>query len=976
MRTMKSGLLGLFLLGIALGLAFPASAQDEEASSNIEEQLQDRRDDEKIEMITITGSRIRRKEFTTAAPVSVIGKMEMEASGQASIGDILQKLPSQGNAINIQANNGGNGTTRVNLRSLGPNRTLVLVNGRRHVPGGNGADASVDLNAIPVAVIERVEVLKDGASALYGSDAIGGVVNIITKKNYTGIEANAYVASSQHGGGTTYDLSVTSGTKSDRGNLVFSANYYKNEPVWAHQRNFADYLIDFDWDCYANPTEGCNPTPWLGSSRTPEGMIGGASQEGGNDAWRALVTAYPDWEDHGGWFHRDPVLGWRPVNWGGTSDPSDPSPGDLYNYQPENYLYTPAERYSLYSTGRYNFFRHLNGYFESSYTARTSEQKLAPEPLALGLEGIVVSADNYYNPFGKDFFDMRRRMVEGGHRVWTQNGNTFRFVGGLDGSLPEMGALRSWYWDVSWNYGLTQNSEMNSGRYNRPKVANALGPSFVDSEGIPRCGTGPDNMIEGCVPLDFFSGAPNMTQEMIDYISYRGAAYGFTEQTSMLANLTGELFEIPFGGMVAVAMGYEYREMRGGYDPNPLEASGDTTGNKSEPTQGGYHVNEFFAELQIPLIANLPLIEMFELSAAFRSFHYSTFGGDYTWKLGTRWQLTEELTARGTYSTAFRAPSVGELYSGAYDDFPYVRDPCTTNDGRERTDLQKVNCTADGVPEVLNDPTVQLLSRAGGNTALEPETADIVTVGLVYSPDFISDLSLTLDYFQIKVDNAINTIGNAVILNACYNTTDVQAERDLCDRIHRNNAGFINYIDNRITNIGGVETAGIDFQLRYNLVTAGVGTFWFNLEGTWLLRYDQIQGRGDYESTVEGLNKYDLGVNPDLRANLSVIWALENWGAGLTARFVNRFDECKDDDCQPGEGKEVISRTVEAYHVWDLFVSYGWDSSFGDTKCTLGVNNVLDREPPIVYNAFLAPTDNTTYDLMGRLFYVRLAQTF
>ena len=318
--------------------------------------------------MTVTGSRIKSEEIFSPAPVIILDREEIKARGLASIGDVLQTLTVQSNATNTQANNGGDGSTRINLRGLGSHRTLVLVNGRRFVPGGVGANSSVDLNAIPASAVERVEVLKDGASSVYGSDAVGGVVNIITASGTEGLDVEFYRGVSGRGDGEVLDLSATAGLKSEKGSVLFSVGYHNQRPVWTGDRRFSTTDKTYDWE----KNDGTFTVG--GSSATPEGYIDDHSDEEGNEAWQAVVAAAGE---EAGDYHRDPNAGWRPFNWAGNS--SDGS-GDLYNYQPENYLYTPQTRYTTFLSGSYEFAEETKTFFEVSYTNRQSDQKLAPTP--------------------------------------------------------------------------------------------------------------------------------------------------------------------------------------------------------------------------------------------------------------------------------------------------------------------------------------------------------------------------------------------------------------------------------------------------------------------------------------------------------------------------------------------------------------------------------------------------------------------
>ncbi len=639
------------------------------------------------EEIVVTGSRIRRKDLTTPAPITVINKEQVVASGKVSIGDFLQSLPEQGNAINTQVNNGGNGATRVSLRGLGTARTLVLLNGRRFVPGGNGANDSVDLNSIPTAAIERIEILKDGASAVYGSDAIGGVVNIITRKR-GGTELSAFSGTSRYGDGTIYDLGATTGASGDRGSFIFSGGYYKQQPVFAGGREFS--AIPVAYDGVGTRTLSKKPGTYSqGSGTVPAGTIvlspcksvpAGTPCVGrsnlpntGNDpkiaAFNQLIQTYPTTST----FIRDPSspLGWRPFT--NASLPADG--GDGYNFQPENYLVTPAQRISLYSAGDARIASFARGYFEATYVNRRSNQLLAAEPLLTDSESVKVTFDNIYNPFGIDLTAVRRRLLEFSNRTFNQDISTFRVVAGVDGTLPDdAGPLRGWFWDVSLNYGRTEGTQVKQGNLNKAFLQQALGPSYTDAAG-PHCGV-VGAPIAGCVPLNLFGGAGSITQDQIQPLTFTGTLRGTNQMTAVQFNTSGELFRTFADRPAGLAAGYEYRFLAGENIPDPLTVAGLTTGNKSDVTRGQYYVNEGYAELSVPVVSHLPFAEDVEATAAARLSNYSSFGGRVTYKFGGRWRLIQDFTVRGTFSTGFRAPSTSDLFGGQADSFPPVSDPC------------------------------------------------------------------------------------------------------------------------------------------------------------------------------------------------------------------------------------------------------------------------------------------------------------
>ena len=917
--------------------------------------------EEYVEEIVVTGSRIPRKELSTAAPVTVLDKEQLERTGRTTIGEILQSIPEQSNAINTQFNNSGNGATRVNLRGLGTARTLVLLNGRRHVAGGDGADGTVDLNAIPASAIQRVEVLKDGGSAVYGSDAIAGVVNIITRKDFSGTEFRAFSGVSQRGDGLLYDLSLTTGQSTERGNILFSAGYYTQRDVFAGDRGFSKFDTAYNWRSRRFATEG--------SSSTPRGLIIDGEGTAGNEVWNTLVSANPD-----GLYTLDDNGQFRAFDASGVEEAG----GDLYNYQPDNYLVTPSERAHVYATGGLRLGGNARAFFEATYTNRQSAQQLAAEPLFTLTEGLEVSAQNVFNPFGRNFGDVRRRLVEFGTRDFFQDLTTFRIVTGVEGKFSDdFGPLNGFGWDVAFNYGRTQGINTKQGLLQRSRLAAAIGPSFRDPETQQAvCGT-PEAPIADCVPLNLFGGPGTITKEMADYLSYRGTARGFTQQQSVTANVGGEMFRVSQNARPSgVAFGLEHRREGGAFIPDPLTAKGDTTGNKEAPTEGRFYVNEAYAELSVPVMGATDAAtgenrDVLEFTGAARFFSYNTFGSDFTYKVGGRFSPVRDVTVRATFSTAFRAPSINQLFLGAGDAFPGVTDPCSE---REQGSPLDAACDADGVPENLRDVRTQQLAREGGNINLKPETANVLTAGVVYEPQYFKDFSATVDYYLINVDQAITQVTSAVILSSCY-PTEAGATPELCERIHRNANGLITFIEDPLTNVGGDKTGGVDVSLRYSPMTP-YGRFGFSVDGTWLQKFDRTLASGN---VVRAKNTYDLtAVYSDLKANVGVSWARDALSAAVNMRFINGFRECENNSCsvQSEDAPPPLFRNVSDYYAFDASVMYDMETAAGTITGQLGVNNLFDTPPAVVANGFLASSDAATYDYMGRYFFLRLTYNY
>jgi len=893
--------------------------------------------------MTVTGSRIRSEAEGSTAPVVILAREEIRAKGLASVGDVLQSLTVQSNATNTQANYEGDGATRISLRGLGAQRTLVLVNGRRFVPGGLGADAAVDLNALPSTVIERIEVLKDGASAVYGSDAVGGVVNVITRTDLDGVEFESYQGVSGDGDGLAIDLAFTAGIRRERGNILFSAGYHDQRPVWTYERGFSESDKNYNWAM----NDGSFTTS--GSSATPEGHIVDQSGEAGNDAWKALNSAAGD---KAGDYFLDPSAGWRPFSYAGNSLDGT---GDLYNYQPENYVFTPQKRYTTFLGGTHRLTDRLRPYFEVVYTNRQSEQKLAPTPLFTIEEGIMVSAGNRYNEFGRDFIDIRRRFVEAGNRIFNQDLGTFRIVLGLRSRL-----VSGFDSDFFFAFGRTAGTTLNQGRFIRSNLMKALGPE--------------EDCTGSCVPLDILHGAGTITPEMLAYIQYTGVARGYTQQKILQWNVTGELADLSHGPL-AVAAGVSSRWESGAYTPDPITASGNTTGFRTEATEGSYAVSALYGETRIPVYHRNDV--GFHLTAAGRAFHYDTFGSGLTYETGASVELPRGLTLRATYSNAFRAPNISEIFLGANDVFPLVSDPCSTVDegGNPRvlTAQQQLNCAAAGIPSAFRDSRAQLRAREGGSTDLDPEKAAMITAGLSLRPDFAPNLRLNLNYFRNRIEDEIGSLPAGVILSNCY-SQDSPAN---CDQIVRDaDTRLISHIVQTNTNVGETETSGIDLEAGYNGNTP-LGILSARLDSNLLIKFDQFLPATGGSEVIKARGYYDVGVFPRWRHSASMDLKWRRASAGLTWEYIGGFVECEDNDCKGLYRSDIVEepayREVESNTLVGLRGTYRLFSRAGGTVFTLGVNNVFNQPPSVIFNGLLGTSDFTAYDFMGRYLYLRLS---
>lgn len=966
--------LGLALCATLLIVGAPLPAQAQAQAEDQDQETEDQQPDEEqepetvSEEIVVTGSRIPSSPLNQRAPISELDELTIERSGNTNLGEALQQLPSMGSAINKRFNVPGNsgfpqdgtgigaGAVQLSLRNIGAKRTLVLVDGKRWIAGASasGVPVAVDLNSIPANVIERIEVLQDGASAIYGSDAIGGVVNIITKSDVDGMHVDLRSGSyASEGDGEANEASALWGGGNDRTRIMVSASYFDEEGINTSDRAQSAFPTPFATSCLAG---GC-------SSFTPQGRFILGPELGFTD-----VTL------------DDGVLndgqGNKPA-----FDPNNPNSGgfhefstaDRFNFNRAdfNFLLTPNERANLYTSIDHQLTDATRLTFRGSYTNRTSRTQAAPEPLCLGngcgnriLENIVIDADQRYNPFGVDlsvadgtleFFG--RRPLESGPRRFQQEVDTYYATLGLDGGFRT--ASRSFVWDVSASYGENRGFQQKQGAHNAARLAVALGPPEV-------CAATPN-----CVPFNFFGGQGpdgngSITQEMLDFVGF--TQRDFSEQTlvDVSANVAGDLFRLPTG-MVGFAAGAEYREHEGSFQPDPVAASGETAGIPSGPTAGGFDVTEVYGELSVPLVFATPGVEYLELNLAGRYSDYSTFGGEDTYKVGLLWQPVQRLSLRGSFSTGLRAPGIGELFGGAArEDFTFL-DPCadvlgrigSDNGGRDTPQPQNIidNCRALGVPVDFAQRNPQLSAVSAGNEDLESETSDNVSLGVVYGGD---NWSVSVDFYDLEIEQAVQGRDPSDVLQACVETLDPF----FCDAVERSASGQVNLVDNQLQNIGAIEASGADFKFNWTLPTAGLGTFNLALDATYLDEFLELTANPD--GSLEETDRTGTLTNetfqrafPEWRALSNLDWTYGRWSNGLRLRYVH--------DMEQASGNTLSSRVFTD-------VQFRYRLPWQDDRITgvLGANNVLDEDPAICDSCGVIGMSPVVHDLPGTVVYAQL----
>jgi iron complex outermembrane receptor protein len=950
----------LIACAIAQALAMPAYAQDASAGDA---------DTKVMEQVVVVGSRIRRIDIETSQPVFVLERAQLERTGLVSVGDILQELTAHGAALNTTFNNGGDGSTRVDLRNLGDNRTLVLVNGRRWI---TGLDGGVDLNSIPLAVIERIEVLKDGASAIYGSDAIAGVINITTVDSYDGMEARAYLGESAEGDGRVESYDFTLGTSSERASVVANVSYVKQEPIFAGAREIS-----------AVPVFGLPPNDvYAGASATtPYGRFGFGRvgncpfDPSGNYPASGQCPLPPGYAFRG--LNRntyDPETGAWPV--------FDPVTGG-YNFAPENYLQTPQERTALYAQGRYDLADTAAFSFELLYNERLSSQELAPIPIVIGvnaqgLNRITVPAAQVYNPFGQTVTQLAIRP--GGQvRNFAQDADTFRFGSGFQGTFDL--ADRAYAWDLNAIYGEYTISGRTEGLVNLGRVGNALGPSFFDAGGNAVCGT-PGAIIAGCVPLDVFRGPEALAPAMLDYIYYTAQDTQQTRSWNYTANLTGDLLDLP-AGPLAFAAGYEYRRETGEALQDTLRAQLDNLDNSTY--SGSVSVDEMYLELSIPLLADVLLAQTLEINLAGRYSDYDTFGDTTNFKGGLRWKPVDQLLVRGSYSQGFRAPTVSDLYFPvATNSNTLDSDPCGTEfyaAGETPSAEVLANCVADGVPGGTYEPAGAVFQDLiGGNPDLLPETSVSKTLGLVWNPPWIAGLDLSLDWYEIAIDDAISVAFSDELLRYCA----FDAVPEACARTTRDPAsGELLRVDARNLNSGELRVEGYDLTVNYRFDTR-VGRFSILWDTSYTAEYVIESPRGSGLRSVPG-NNFTFEPGFRIRSNLDLAWQRGDWGAAAGLRYYSPLDEGCFAPTNAGyvelcSSPDVVSPIYFGYPenrlgsrtYLDLQAS--WNAPW-NARVTAGVQNATDRDPPVSYTAF-ANSFDPAYPIPGRFWYASYTQKF
>ena len=1001
---------------IALALALGAGGMGvAQAQSDAQEQ-QAAQSHVTLEGIQVTGSRIRQTDIETEQPVLTITRADIEEQGFESIGDILQNISAMGSAPLTRAspNSAGqsSGGTFLSLRGLGPERTLVLVNGQRM---GIGLNGRADLSMIPTAAIERVEVLKDGASSIYGSDAIAGVVNIITRTNFDGAGLTAYYGQYSEGDGETRRGDMLMGMSGDRGSMTFVAEWGDEKKVNAFDREFSRYPRS-----HHHPTDGWSTTSTEGGffSRAADGLPN--VNYSGNT--RVMVREGGDPRNPADYINQDLNTGSCAPNSLAAPGPGTCTPGSTagkFNPQSQMHLRTPREWRSLYMDGVLNLTDSVRFRTNMLYSNRSGTRMTSGRPARGESYDAPMSADSYYNPLGREI-DRWWRRTEEIPRERTNDLTTYRLSSALEGDF--MVGTRFFDWDVSYMYNENRLLISGWGDMTVDHLRNSVGPSFLDPDsGKVMCGV-PGSPIEGCVPFNPFvpygvagSGGLTGNSALQDYLFHEEQDTLKATTEVMSANISGSVYTLPAGD-VGVAVGAEHRRESGSFVPDALSISGGSTNLGSSPTDGSYSVREMYAEAQVPLLADMPFAEELTLNVASRYSDYNSFGDTTNNKMGLRWRPTGSVLFRGTVADGFRAPTISDLYRGLAETGASYTDPCDVVFGSSSNNATtRANCAQDlgsmadtfrqlttaGTPITSPNSSSAVRFLTGSNPALSPEQSRSKTLGVVWSPSFLEGFNGSLDWWKVRITDTIVTDRPGSMLEDCY----VRGITSRCGFSGGNGftrdpvTGNIDGLTFGKTNAGFREVEGYDLDLSYRFSTEQYGNFGVSSSSTYM-----IHDKGTNSHLPQlALSDTGFGGNFRLRSNLRAAWDKGIFGASWSTRYYSSMKEscryytpspsgvppvmvphleCNEITYAPtgvinddgSLGSEVSYRRrvgSTMFHDVQFRVEAPWNATV-----SVGANNVFGHTGPVMYSQPGSNSSNYGGFDIGRFVYVRYKQRF
>ncbi len=984
----KAALLGsTALLAVGFG-ATTASAQNDEADVEVEE-------------VIVTGSRLTKSNISSPVPLIQVGEAEIDNRGVARLEDIINILPSIFVAQTTEVSNGATGTATLNLRGLGSQRTLVLLDGKR-LPFGSASSSSVNIDFIPAQLVQRVDVVTGGASAVYGSDAVSGVVNFVTKRDFEGFQMDAQIGINQNSNNNEFMESV-----------LAAAGLDDADSDWGGEDYFVTGLFG------ANLSDGRgNVTAFFSYSQQDE-LLGadrdtGACTLGTSSSSRSFEGIGCVGSSN---FRRFFLPGGDVFQQeDGTLTPFAGGPAETYNFGERNHYQRPVERWNINASGHYEITDNIEvyanlGFMNNNTSAQIAESASFFRPFSTNCENPLLQNGLGPNGTGVDtFFNLlncganladgddsnndvsflnSHRNVEGGPRISSFDNTTWRAIGGFRGDINDNFAF-----DTFFQYAATRLIDTSVNDLNFNRVQQSL---FVvdDGSGNAVC----RDSSGGCVPWNIFArgagGETAITREQTEFIQGTGIVTGSTRQVVLGGTIEGDLtdygLKVPFAeDGISALVGFEYREDNLTRVPDDISripsGRGLTgTGGATLPIAGDIDVLEFFGEIQIPVIQNAKFAKELGITAGYRRSSYDTAGADPqtreptsnsfstdSWFVGASWTPVDDVRFRANFSRAIRAPNVFDLFVGANTGLFDLAaganglfDPCSSDSANgiapaaSAAACANTGVTAAQYGNIPDNPAGQFNLITGGNANLVAETSDAITLGVVFTPSAIPGLSIAVDYFDIQIDDAISTVPAQTTLDRCLDTGNTT----FCDLIQRdtfgtlwltNNApgGGLAGVSEQNANVAQLSTRGVDLNVTYSYETDDWGTVNFDYQATFLDSLNTTPFAGADVIECAGLYAGSCGLpNPKYRHRFLTTWNMND----LTVAATWRYNGATDLDGTPGSD---LDAKIETRSYIDLAANYQLTEN---VKLRAGINNLLGQDPPLSTNVGTGTGNNNTY---------------
>lgn len=922
-----------------------------------------------VEEIVVTGSRLIRRDLSAPSPVVTVSQDTVRYSGNVTLEQTLNEYPQLQTDVTAQTNaRGGSGVLSANLRALGPTRTLVLVNGRRFAPANT--DGVVDLATIPDALIQRVDIITGGASAVYGSDAIAGAVNFTLNDRFEGVELNASYQETFEGDGSTVvaELLFGSNFEDDRGNVTVHAAITDGDPVFFADRAYSAVTL--------NPNSEGQLVP-SGSGNIPGTRIGLSASD-----LAALqgVDLTPPANCSG-------VTGIR----FGTSGEPLPfcDPEDRFNFAPVNFLLRPRDRKQISGLAEYEIFDRVSVYTELFYIDNSQGFQQAPDafsPVTQGAApGTLVVPNLATNPLlsqptidfftaNAAFFDAdgdgnyeivgsTRRADELGARKFDYDRSTQAYTLGLSGELGSSDT--PWLWDAYYQSHETKELFVSQNVTSTRALNAGLDVVIDPGSGEPVCRT---SLFPNCVPINIF-GIGSITEEMGKFLTPTRFQNTTLERQVFAATITGEPWQLP-AGTLSTAFGVEWREDRFAFVPDDIVQNDGS--REIPPNSGEMDVSEVFAEVRAPLIGDIPGVQLLAVEGAIRFSDYSTIGQATTWRLGADWTIVEGLRIRGFYNTAIRAPSLIDLFATQSAGFTNGQDPCDADNSPSQA--QKDLCVQQGVDpaeiDTFQQINIGLTTVGGGNPNLDAEESETITLGVVYQPSFVEGLNVVIDYYDITVDDAIASVTAQLVLDECFRT--LESNGDFCQRISRLSDGQLFEVESQLANVAELKVSGLDLQVDYAfelpnaLAISNDATMDLNWNAGWIFDHavtavpgaPPLECAGKFGNSCTGTG---IPAIMDFKSTLSAVYSSGLFSGVFQWRVLGGLD------LREGQTEFIDHVSTESY--FDLSLRFDLGERF---EVYGGIKNLGDNQPPVMGFRLGGPPNTNTgvYDLIGRRYFI------